>query len=1012
MGVMTETRDTIVCHQISISYKSAQTDPTSTKLLALIREFYNDRVESLKIITVYHIFKPLSDDTLQAIANGPLSDPILESPVHSEDIKDEWDWIIEIGVKRGMTNSLAKTAQQAIEDFTGEPFLGNETVHTTTQYVLRGMLSEQEVYKIACELLGNTLIEDIAVKRVSTHISEGISNYQRQTSYENNASGKVQDIDIHISDELLLELSRQRQLALNLSEMQAIKQYYSSEQTKISRKAVGLSQNPTDVELEALAQTWSEHCKHKIFNAQIRYTEDEKTEIINSLFKTYIQKSTEEISQHINWLVSVFTDNAGIIRFNHKYNLAVKVETHNSPSALDPYGGALTGILGVNRDILGAGIGARLIANTNVLCFAPPDHQQALPIRIMHPKRMFEGVRKGIEHGGNKSGIPTVNGAIVFDERYLGKPLVYCGTVGIMPAVIRDEYTHIKEIVPGDLIVACGGRTGRDGIHGATFSSEELHADSPSSAVQIGDPFTQKKLQDFLLAARDRRLYRTLTDNGAGGFSSSVGELARLSGGCEIHLDQALLKHPRLLPWEILLSESQERMTLAVSAECLEELQSLADLHEVEMCTLGTFTDTEMFHVLFKEKTIAYLPLTFLHEGVPQQHLFAEWKTPRFTPLQVNEKTDYGSDLHSLLSRYNICSKERIIRQYDHEVQGGSVLKPLAGANQEGPGDAAIICPIELREGRDGIQEGICISNGICPRYSDIDAYHMAACALDEAIRNLVAVGCDPAFIAILDNFCWPDPIYDPVKTPDGKYKLAQLVRANKALYDYSKAFATPLISGKDSLKNDYKIGNVSISVPPTLLITAVGKIHRIENAVTSDAKCPGDLVYIIGKTKNELGCSEYACMKSFTGGLLPTVEANSAKRTYMAIHRATEQHLIASCHDCSDGGLAIALAEKAIGGELGMTINLGKVPVEGNLLDAEILFSETASRFVVTVNPKAQKAFEDNLRDCPHQCIGQVTSEKSLIIKGINGSVIVDEELSALKASWQRPLKHFPGGV
>ncbi len=537
-----------------------------------------------------------------------------------------------------------------------------------------------------------------------------------------------------------------------------------------------------------------------------------------------------------DWCLSVFADNAGIIRFNADWNLVFKVETHNSPSALDPYGGALTGIVGVNRDPFGCGKGAKLIFNTDVFCFAPPDYDKPLPKRILHPRRIYEGVREGVEHGGNKSGIPTVNGCLVFDERYLGKPLVYCGTGGIMPARINGEPTHTKAILPGDLVVMTGGRIGKDGIHGATFSSEELHEGSPVTAVQIGDPITQKKMTDFLLIARDMGLYRAITDNGAGGLSSSVGETAQLSGGCEIDLKKAPLKYPGLNPWEILISESQERMTLAVDPKRIDEFLCLARKMDCEATVLGRYTDSGWFHIRYGEETVVYVEMSFLHEGLPQMTLKAAWSAPRREEPAIPDPVDFGEALKAMLGRLNICSKESVVRQYDHEVQGGSVVKPLTGARDDGPSDAAVIRPLL------DTFEGIVIASGICPRYSDIDAYHMAAAAIDEAVRNAIAVGAPLGRLAGLDNFCWCDPVRSE-KTPDGEYKLAQLVRANQALYDVTTAYGVPCISGKDSMKNDYQIGAVRISIPPTLLFYTMGKMEDVRMAVTMDVKKAGDLV-------------------------------------------------------------------------------------------------------------------------------------------------------------------------
>jgi len=687
-----------------------------------------------------------------------------------------------------------------------------------------------------------------------------------------------------------------------------------------------------------------------------------------------------------------------VIKFTEDYHLVFKVETHNSPSALDPYGGALTGIVGVNRDPFGTGRGAKLIFNTDVFCFAPPDYDKPLPPRILHPRRILEGVREGVEHGGNKSGIPTVNGCLVFDERYLGKPLVYCGTGGIMPARIHGKVSYEKEIRPGDLVVMTGGRIGKDGIHGATFSSQELHEGSPVTAVQIGDPITQKKMIDFLLIARDRGLYRTLTDNGAGGLSSSVGETARLSGGCEIDLKKAPLKYQGLNPWEILVSESQERMTVAVPPEKISDFLSLAQKMDVEATVLGRYTDTGIFHVRYGEETVAYLRLNFLHEGLPQMRLSARWVPPHHEEKALPPCPHLGEALRKMLGRLNVCSKEWVVRQYDHEVQGGSVVKPLTGAENDGPSDAAVIRPL-----LDSFV-GVVVANGICPRYGDIDTYHMAACAIDEAVRNAVAVGGSLDHMAGLDNFCWCDPVLSE-KNPDGEYKLAQLVRANMALYDVTCAYGIPCISGKDSMKNDYLIGEIKISIPPTLLFSVIGRIEDVRQAVTMDAKRPGDLIYVLGMTRREMGGSEWFALHGLVGNSVPRVDTKTAKSRYKALNRAIREGLIASAHDCSDGGLGCALAEVAMAGGLGMEVDLRGVPREGVERDDEILFSESQSRFVVTVSPSHRAAFEEIMGGEVMGLIGEVVSRPCFTVYGLDGSIIVDEDICALKAAWKATL-------
>jgi phosphoribosylformylglycinamidine synthase subunit PurSL len=781
--------------------------------------------------------------------------------------------------------------------------------------------------------------------------------------------------------------------------MLAIRRYYEQPARAAERRTLGLPAWPTDVELEALAQTWSEHCKHKIFNAHITYTDEQgRVQDIDSLFKTFIVRATAEIGQRVEWLVSVFHDNAGVIRLNEAWNLSMKVETHNTPSALDPYGGALTGIVGVNRDPFGTGKGCQLLFNTDVLCFAPPDYAKPLPPRLMHPKRIFRGVHRGVRDGANQSGIPDINGAILFDERFLGKPLVFCGTGGIMPARLHGQPTHEKRANPGDLIVMVGGRIGKDGIHGATFSSQELREDSPVSAVQIGDPITQKKMLDFLLEGRDQGLYSAITDNGAGGLSCSVGEMARDSNGCELHLEKAPLKYAGLQPWEILLSEAQERMTLAVPPEHVDAFLALAARREVEATILGRFTASGRCHVLYNDQSVAYLEMDFLHNGAPQMHLRAAWQPPALHEPHVPEPMHYAELLCDMLGRLNICSKEAWVRQYDHEVQGMSVVKPFVGNQNDGPGDAAVLRPLL------DCTLGIVVANGICPRYGDIDAYHMVACAIDEAVRNAIAVGGRMGRIAGLDNFCWPDPV--PAATnPDAEYKLAQLVRANQALYDYCRAYDLPCISGKDSMKNDYRVGETKISIPPTVLFSVLGVIEDVTAVVTMDAKRPGDVVYVLGVTHAELGGSEYYALLGHLGNSVPRVDAAAARRLYEALSVAIARGLVASCHDCSDGGLGVALAETAFAGGLGMDVDLRLVPGASDLRDDVTLFSETPSRFVVTVRAEQVMAFEATLQGLPWAAVGHVTATPAFRVVGRAGELIIEASIERLKAAWQRPL-------
>ncbi len=984
--------------RIEIGFKEGIRDALGEKIKKRITEHLHLNVDEIKTVDIYTIDGDLTKDNLRRIAGGPLSDPVIQNYAINREIADSFDWMIEVGFRPGVTDNVGKTARESIELLIGEKLNG---VHTSRQYIISGKIDRGDTERIASDLLANELIERFEiVDGKEWNPQKGMSPYVPRVAGEENL--RTEEIDLNVSDEKLLEISNKMILALNLGEMKVLQDYLKDESLLKEREKVGLGERITDAELECLAQTWSEHCKHKIFNSLINYeNEHGKITVVDSLFDSHIKASTREIREMMgetDFCLSVFVDNAGIIKFNDEYNLVFKVETHNSPSALDPYGGALTGIVGVNRDPFGTGKGAKLIFNTDVFCFASPFYSEPLPARILHPRRIYEGVREGVEHGGNKSGIPTVNGCIVFDDRYLGKPLVYCGTGGIMPSQIAGEPTHTNEILPGDLIVMTGGKIGKDGIHGATFSSEELHEDSPVTAVQIGDPITQKKMTDFLLIARDKTLYRCITDNGAGGLSSSVGETATLSGGCEIDLKKAPLKYAGLQPWEILISESQERMTLAVDPKTIDEFLALAKKMDVEATVIGNYTNSGKFHVLYGDDTVAYLDMDFLHEGLPQMRLNAKWTPPEHGEPDFPEPSDMGQALKDMLSRLNICSKESVVRQYDHEVQGGSIVKPLVGATNDGPSDAAVIRPI-----LDSF-EGVVVANGLCPRYSDIDTYHMAACAIDEAIRNTIAVGGTLGSIAGLDNFCWCDPIQSE-KTPDGEYKLAQLVRANMALYDYTKAYGVPCISGKDSMKNDYQIGDTKISIPPTLLFSTIGKIDDVRMAVTMDAKQPGHLVYILGETYNELGGSEWFAMHGYTGNNVPKVNAKKAKKLYEVLSMAIKKGLVVSCHDCSDGGLGVALAETAFAGGLGMSVNLVLVPSEGIDRNDYILFSESQSRFVATIPPDAKDEFEKLMVGNTISKIGEVLSDGIFKVMGAGGNIIIEEDISKLKEVWQRPL-------
>jgi len=990
-------------YRIEVSCRENVRDVAGEKLKRRIKADFGIDVAAAHVVDVYTIDAELGPDVVDVLQGDAFVDPVIQQGLTNRPTYVDADWAIEVGFKPGVTDNVGRTAKEVIEAIAGAPFRNGEGVYTSKLYFLKGPLSREDVVAIAEGALANTLINRYAFKTMDQYRNDsGMGVYVPKVSIA--AKPVVETFDLNMDIERLMQMNRERTWALSRDELITIREYFNRKDVVEERKRAGLSERPTDVEIEVLAQTWSEHCKHKIFNAAIEYEEDGRKESVDSLFKTYIVGSTERIRQQKgkrDLCLSVFKDNAGIIRFNRRYNLAFKVETHNTPSALDPYGGALTGILGVNRDPFGTGKGAKLIFNTDIFCFEAPDYKGEIPPRLLHPKRVLNGVREGVEHGGNKSGIPTVNGSLVFDSGYLGKPLVFCGTCGIMPVKLHGEPSYIKRANKGDLIVMVGGRIGKDGIHGATFSSEELSEASPTSAVQIGDPITQKRMTDFLLIARDRGLYTSITDNGAGGLSSSVGEMATDTNGCMVHLDRAPLKYHGLSPWEILLSEAQERMNVAVSPENIDTFLALSKKMNVESTVLGEFTDTGKFHMLYNGKTVAYLDMEFLHEGHPKMTLKARWQRRLIDEEPLREPVDYVDTLCGVLRRWNVCSKEYVVRQYDHEVQGGSVVKPLTGKKNDGPSDAGIVRP-DLNT-----FNGVVVSHGICPKYSRFDTYHMVACAIDEAIRNNIASGGSLKKMALLDNFCWSDPV-ESEKNREGQYKLAQLVRANRALYDYTTFFGTPCISGKDSMKNDYMFNDIKISVPQTVLISAISVMDDVRKAVTMDVKEPGDVIVVLGRTYPELGGSEYFSHSRRSGNIPPRVRAAQAKKCFMRLEKAIKTGIIRSCHDISDGGLACCLAETAFAGGIGIEVDLPKIPQKNIYRDDFLLFSESQSRFVLTVRESDMAAFEKIFKGICYGIAGKVRKDQKFIIRGMNGGTIIDTDIDLLKNAWQAPFKEL----
>jgi len=991
------------------------TDARGDSVKSMLESDYAVSIDKVRVILGYQVKSDISENNAKQVIYDLFADPVIEYGELGNSILDNKKLFpdaphiaITVGFKPGVTDNAGQAGLDGLQ--TIFPSISKSSqIATTMTYLFWGVSNDISPTWLSSKL-HNQMIERSSIssyEECTNSLWPSLDFPERPQLTQKPAA----TVNLEVSDEQLIQISETGLLALNLEEMKAIQANYRDPKIHIARLELGLPEKaPTDAELECLAQTWSEHCCHKIFAAKIHHVDEETGEdvIIDSLFKTYIVKPTLDIQSEVNWLLSIFHDNSGVIAWNDDWSLCIKAETHNSPSALDPFGGAMTGIVGVNRDILGTGLGARPIANTDVFCFGPPDYSGHIPEGLFHPSRVFRGVHAGVRAGGNESGIPTVNGAIVFDDRYLGKPLVYCGTVGMMPRLLPDgRESHVKTPQPGNIIYMVGGRVGSDGIHGATFSSLELTEESPSSAVQIGDPITQKKMIDMVLEARDLGLIQVITDNGAGGLSSSVGELAELTGGADLDLAAVPLKQPGLSKWEILVSESQERMTIGVNPDDCEAFEKLANLHEVEATAVGTFTDSGAFVVRFGEETVAHLPISFLHEGCPQLQLESEWTPPQNDPIlfpDINH-AEMGDVLSRLMARPNVASKEWWVRSYDHEVIAQSVIKPFCGVNHDAPGDAAVIAPIQ------GNTQGAVISNGIVPRYSDIDAYAMAAASIDEALRNAVCVGVDLDLIAGLDNFCWPDPI-ESAKTPDGRYKLAQLVRANRALDEVCRAYNLPCISGKDSMKNDAILDGEKISVPPTLLFSLIGNHKDVRKAVSSDFKEVGDMIYLVGETYQELGASELAFMfrdetngVSGIGGQVPQIDTTRNLSLYRSLTTSMSKGLVASAHDCSDAGLAAAVAECCFGCDSGASIDISKIfSSDANLDIWGALFGESLGRILVSVNPKNSEAFEESMKG--HECnlLGAVNSDDPITFTNIN-EVVLSSSMSELRNSWKGTL-------
>ncbi|MFO7984575.1 MAG: AIR synthase-related protein [Desulfatiglandaceae bacterium] len=989
--------------RLEIRLKSELTDAEGAGVGRKAREYFGFQVDDIRVIRILTIDARLSDDQLRQIQTEIFTNPVTEESGYTPMARG-FDWLIWVGFRPGVRDTGGSTAKEAVEDLLGVIFGPDEAIYSSKLYEIRGKLTQEAVNRIAGELLANEVIQQWKIfSKQDWDPERGIGFPIPKVMLDHEPEVAVISIE---SDEQLKKISHARNLALQDRDIPIIRDYFLRKDVKKEREAVGLDL-PTDVELEYISQARSDHCNHNTFRGFFRYHDrcSGEKKSVDSLFKSCIEAPTLKLMKEQDWVVSVLWDNAGVGRFDQDHYYVITGETHNSPSNMEAYGGAITGIVGIYRDPMGTGKGSKLISGMYGYCVGERDYDGPLKPHL-HPRRLLDGIIEGVRDGGNKSGIPTPFGLLLFDESYIGKCLVFVTALGIMPARIGDQSSHEKTTSPGDFIVMSGGRVGKDGIHGVTAASEGYSEHTPAGHVQIGDPYTQKKMQDFLLEARDEDLIAFITDNGGGGLSSSVGESARFSNGCQVALDRVPLKYDGLDQWEIWISESQERMTIAVKPEHLNRFMDLSAKHSVESTVIGEYTDSGYLHLTYKGKTCAYIRMDLLESDFPQWDFEAEWVPPRIRGLTepvISDPLDQNALLSALLSRPNLCCRNWIQRQYDHEVQGTSVIKPLVGKHRDVPSDAAVIRPL-LDSHR-----GLAVSQALNPFYSVIDTYHMTSATIDEAVRRVLAVGGDPRHLGGVDNFCWPTIEYDPIKNPDGKYKAAQLVRSNWALRDLCLAYGIPLLSGKDSMYIDGHLKGPygerrKVSGLPTLLFTVSSVVRDIGRCVTMNAKFPGDQVYVLGKTQNELGGGEFYQMMEVVGLNVPEVHPEKSWPLYLALSRAISEGLIASCHAVSRGGLAVHLALVAMAGEVGMELDLFNIPGAGTLTPTQALYSESCGRFIVTVAPEKAEQLEAVLSGHEMARVGVITEGPHLIIRDHKGKPIIDVAQNRLKAEWKRP--------
>jgi len=931
-------------------------DGEGEQVLSEVHDLGITSVKKVRVVKIFKLEGSLSKKELQTIIDEVIVESFWQDyAINSSVIRSDDAHTVEIARKPGVMDTETESLMKAVSD------LGIKKITmagTGKKYIFTGTLSPKQLTFITEKILMNKIVDRVITLREKTLIV-GSKRTPTQTIQMRS-----------MNEDALMQLSQDK-LWLNRLEMQEIQNYF-----KKARR------DPTDVEVEILAQTWSEHCSHKTFNAQLSIDGVKKSSLMSRL-----KKATKKLDK--KWCLSVFKDNAGVIELDRDFGISGKVETHNSPSAIEPYGGAMTGSGGVFRDIMGCGLGSKVIMSTDMFCVGMPDLKaEDVPNGCIHPNKLLKEVVRGVRDYGNRMGIPTNNGSVHFHTDYRAKPSIIVGAYGIIP----KKQVNKKTLRVRDTIITIGGKTGRDGIHGVTFASGSMTANTEninSSAVQIGNAIEEKRMFDAILECRDKDLLRFVQDCGGGGYSSAIGEIAEKTG-VDIHLDRIPLKYPGLASWEIWISESQERMVVVVAPNNIDDVIRICKNFNVDARVLGEITNTKRLRLYYKKNLECDLDMNFLHDGCPITKKAGTYIPSSFFEPVFVEPKNYNTILKKLLASWDVCSKEPIVRQYDHEVQGTSVLKPFTGPQADVPNDAAIIAPLL------GKKIGMAVSHGMFPIFNRIDPYWGAAGAIDEAVRNMVAVGVDPAKIALIDNFIWPTP---------EEQELGDLDRSVDACVDVSMGLRMPFVSGKDSLSSTYKAADGSvIKIPPTLCISAFAPIKNIDRTISADFKTVGNAIYIIGQTKGELGGSAYYALKNSVGNSVPKYDPKGSLKKYKKIYQAIQNKYIISAHDCSEGGFAVALSEMCFGC-LGAQVDISNMPHVEVMRADHLLFSESHGRLIVEVPNECTHDFEKQMTGVHLAHIGTVSKE-SIVRILFKRTKLIMSSVAELKRAWKKPMR------